>query len=708
MLDLQLDLGYVEALCERAIAQGWDSGRVGYPSQTPLPFQDEVSAILRPISGLAKEELARCTARLAELAARRREVRARSGELSPAARGARTGLACPGSARLPSLAQEFSLSELAADILLIIAAPSVRGELARLYAIIANDPDRPLCDEFLLCQMFSFGMEERSKLARELDAGSPLIRYGLITVGAGERPFAQLTVDPLVTRWLQGETFERSEPGSPVELRRADRKLDQLILPTPLLNELLHVTTHTPHETLRLVVRGRLGSGRRTLLAVLTEELGRLMGILDLGLLAPIDEEFPGRLRDALREIVLRGWWPCIDGLDRFATLEGDVRDRVRAILRQHPGPLLFRCGADVMPPLAPGYRLIDLPPLSESQRVAAFRDALIRHSLSDDVAEQMAAKHRIGPGLIERVVSQVARWEDENEKGVRAKPTLAMRLEAVMRQHRDNQIGHFAARVTRLASWDQVVIPEDVSDSVCEFIGRIRHRQLVFERWGMDRVLTSARGLTALFEGRPGTGKSMVAGLIARELDYELYRVDLSRILSKWIGETEQNLARVFDIAEDGQVIILFDEADALFTKRTEVSTSVDRYANAEVNYLLQRLDSFEGIAILTTNLEKSIDTAFKRRMSLRLTFPFPDEDMREQLWAVHLPERLPIEGTLDLRTLAERYELSGGYIRNAVLRATFLAAMEGCAVSQGHLERAVRLEYRERGKLYEGGVLE
>src|SRR5579862_1114133 len=167
-----------------------------------------------------------------------------------------------------------------------------------------------------------------------------------------------------------------------------------------------------------------------------------------------------------------------------------------------------------------------------------------------------------------------------------------------------------------------------------------------------------------------------MVAGVIARDLGLELYRVDVSRITSKWIGETEKNLGQLFDAAEDGQVMLLFDEADSLFAKRTEVKTSVDKYSNMEVNYLLQRLDTFEGIAILTTNFGTAIDSAFKRRLSFRLTFPFPDEEMREKLWAGHLPADVPRAGAFDLADLARRFRLSGGYIRNAALRAAFLAA--------------------------------
>jgi SpoVK/Ycf46/Vps4 family AAA+-type ATPase len=251
-------------------------------------------------------------------------------------------------------------------------------------------------------------------------------------------------------------------------------------------------------------------------------------------------------------------------------------------------------------------------------------------------------------------------------------------------------------------------VLPPDIQESVLELIARIKHRRTVYDTWGFDQVLTTARGVTALFQGGPGTGKTLVASAIANELGMDLYRVDLSRIMSKWIGETEQNLAKLFDAAEDGHAIVLFDEADSLFAKRTEVRTSVDRYANLEVNYLLQRLDTFEGIAILTTNFGTTIDSAFKRRLSFRLTLPFPDEEAREALWRSHLPPQLPRHGRFDLADLARRYRLSGGYIRNAAVRAAFLAAEEQSPLTQDHLERAIRAEFREIGKIAESGTLE
>jgi len=186
----------------------------------------------------------------------------------------------------------------------------------------------------------------------------------------------------------------------------------------------------------------------------------------------------------------------------------------------------------------------------------------------------------------------------------------------------------------------------------VLELIARIKHRRQVYDTWGMGEVLTSARGVTALFQGAPGTGKTLIASGIANELGVDLERVDLSRIMAKWIGETEQNLAKLFDAAEGGHAIVLFDEADSLFAKRTEVIASVDRYANLEVSYLLQRLDTFEGIAILTTNLGTSCV--------------------------------LPRQGAFDRAELARKYQLSGDYIRNAALRAAFLAAEEQSPLTQ------------------------
>jgi hypothetical protein len=400
-----------------------------------------------------------------------------------------------------------------------------------------------------------------------------------------------------------------------------------------------------------------------------------------------------------LQHADLRGWLPCVDGLDTIPSDDAAARGTVRELMRDHVGPLAVRLPRHFQPPLEPGYILVELPTSTIGERAQQWATILSDVNLAIRDVDELAARFTVGAGTIRRVATAVAR-------GAPADPDAA--IEGALRQYLETKLGAVATRVTRLATWSQIVLPADIHDSIVELVARIRHRRTVYDTWGFDQVMSTSRGLTALFQGGPGTGKTLVASAIANELGLDLYRIDLSRVMSKWIGETEQNLAKVFDAAEEGQALILFDEADSLFSKRTEVRTSVDRYANLEVNYLLQRLDTFEGVAVLTTNFGTAIDAAFKRRLSCRLTFPFPDEEARERLWRVHLPEQLPLGGKIDLSDLAHRYKMSGGYIRNAALRAAFLAAEEQAALTQDHLERAVRAEFREGGKLAESGFLE
>jgi hypothetical protein len=390
---------------------------------------------------------------------------------------------------------------------------------------------------------------------------------------------------------------------------------------------------------------------------------------------------------------------PVLRGLDEVVFAERGGGDVAHEILAAHPGPVAAVMPLHASPPFSVGHVAIDLPALSETERIGAWRRALAptAHWLRD--LDGLAARYRVGPGVVHRAVASL---------GEATADAADDRIDAFLRQGRDVRLADHARRVDRLATWADLVLPSDIMDSLRELVGRVRHRRTVFEAWGMGRTMATSRGLTALFQGQPGTGKTLVAGVIARELGLDLYQVDLSKVMSKWIGETERNLSTIFDAAEDGQVILLFDEADSLFAKRTEVRSSNDRYANLEVNYLLQRLDSFEGIAILTTNAGGAIDPAFKRRLSFRLSFPFPDEDTRAELWRTHLPSELPRAGTLVFEQLARKYQLSGGYIRNACLRAAFLAAQEETALHQHHLERAVALEFAELGKLSTGGTID
>lgn len=259
-------------------------------------------------------------------------------------------------------------------------------------------------------------------------------------------------------------------------------------------------------------------------------------------------------------------------------------------------------------------------------------------------------------------------------------------------------RLGELAQPIKPVATWDELVLPAGQREVLREIAIHIRHRLQVYETWGFAGKGERGLGISALFVGSSGTGKTMAAEVLANELQLDLYRIDLSQVVSKYIGETEKNLRRVFDAAEEGGAILLFDEADALFGKRSDVKDSHDRYANIEISYLLQRMEAYRGLAILTSNLRDALDDAFVRRIRFIVRFPFPDAAGRTEIWRRIFPTETPTDG-LDMEKLA-RLNVTGGNIRNIALQAAFLAADEAEPVRMSHLLRAARAEYAKLEK--------
>jgi SpoVK/Ycf46/Vps4 family AAA+-type ATPase len=257
---------------------------------------------------------------------------------------------------------------------------------------------------------------------------------------------------------------------------------------------------------------------------------------------------------------------------------------------------------------------------------------------------------------------------------------------------------------VRPIATWSDLVLPADHEEQLREDIDRLLHQARVLDDWGFLDGRPGARGDRMLFAGPPGTGKTLSAEVMAHALDVDLLVVDISRVVSKWIGETEKNLAEVFDAAEHAQAVLFFDEADALFGRRTEVSDAHDRYANLETAYLLSRLERFEGLAILATNLRQNLDPAFLRRLEIVVDFEAPGTEEREALWRCHVPGGAPLGPDVSLRELAAIYPVVGGLIRNAAVAAGFLAASAGTPIDRHHFMRAIRREYEKQGKPFPG----
>jgi hypothetical protein len=333
-------------------------------------------------------------------------------------------------------------------------------------------------------------------------------------------------------------------------------------------------------------------------------------------------------------------------------------------------------------------YEVLTLDPPDRAERVAMWTRSLRDHGVdaSEDDVRSVATLFTLFPDQIRRAAKHVS--QDE-----------ASLIEHARRQC-VSEVENLADRVALVHAWNHLVLPAPTLRRLKEFAGAIRNRDKVFRDWSFLRPAGGTSSLRALFSGMSGTGKTMSASVIARDLGVDLYRIDLSAVVSKYIGETEKNLERIFHSAEGSNAILFFDEADALFGKRSEVKDAHDRYANIEIAFLLQRMETYDGVMILATNLARNLDEAFSRRIQFAIEFPLPDDEQREQLWRLLLPAEAP-KRDVDYSFLARQFQLTGGEIRNVALDAAFLAAHEDEAITMDHLVRAIARQRRKQGKL-------
>ena len=679
-------LTLIAVLVERQITVAWETGRLVRPGaedvrsdvdqvlgRTPLPSRGGTERVAE-----LDAELARLEAELAEHV--RPElplIRLRDAfELSPT--------------------EERAIHvALAAEL-----SPRVRGMLRYL----ANDARRSLLDRAALEQLV-YGRAGRMRMAEELGTrGMVFERQLLESTGPGESLMYQgVRVSARVVELASGIVRVASELEDVVELVSEPAPFEDLAVDEALRTQLVGLVGQGSMLTASpaVVLAGPAGSGRRTLLGAAARAHGKGVLWIRTPDLPRDPTAFTLVLRAALREAVLLDAVPLLLDVDRLGGEDASDRGRERAldaVLGKWRMPVVATAGAGAARPLklTRGAIVIDVPKLSEADRDGLWRRMLAGYAGHEVDTVQLAARYAVTPGMLvhaSRAAQAVASSRD-------GKITFAD-VQVGMRSAMDEAVANLGTRITRTQRWEDLVAPPEVMDALRELVARIRYRRRVFDDWGFADKYTKGLGLSAMFTGPPGTGKTMAATLIADQLSLDVYQVDVSRIVSKFIGETEKNLAQVFDAAESGHAIILFDEADALFAQRGEVKSSVDRYANLEVNYLLQRLERFAGITILTTNLASSIDAAFKRRISFTVEFPMPDERERERIWRTHLPSRALVSDDADFAYLARRHEMSGGHIRNAVLRAAFLAAADERPIGYEHLKRAAEIEAHAMGRV-------
>jgi hypothetical protein len=583
--------------------------------------------------------------------------------------------------RIAAAAGLLHLDPLASEVLALCAAPELSPRYGRLLAYLHDDVTRKLASPRLAARLLADEARPRDEILACFAHDAPLRQAGAIRLLDGDAPGPLadrlVKVPDRLAAQLLGARLDA--PATDGRLRRVDlaatvaASLD--VAPVEQLKGLLAADSRLP-----VLVAGPDAP------LLLAGALGRGLLLLDIGALAS-----PELLADARLAARLEGRRLCFDQLEKVSPTDRVRIGRVLAVQRERP--LLCAASRDAALNLDEETAMV----VETAMPAFAQRIAVWRALSGEQEVRDVAAKFRLSAGQI-AVACDVARL---NAAARRAERVGSEDLHAGARQASSTRLGELATRLPPGFTWEDLVLPIRQLELLRSISAYLRHRDLVLSEWGYERAVARTQGLKVLFAGESGTGKTMAAQVLAHGLGLELFRIDLATVVSKYIGETEKNLDRIFTAAEGSNAILFFDEADALFGKRSEVSDSHDRYANIEVAYLLQKMESYPGAVVLATNFRRNIDDAFLRRLDFVIDFPFPEPEDRVRIWRLLLPSTAPLAEDLDVEFLANQFKLSGGGIRNCSLAAAFLAADDGGVITMDHLVRAVAIEYGKLGRL-------
>ena len=570
--------------------------------------------------------------------------------------------------------------------------------LVQAYRYLARDSTCRGLDGRLLSQLVYDTPESRSMMARDLSPSSPLVRFQLLELAPAESLMyrrmraatrliylldgAQVSLDPDLSEIAELRSGAVSGSFPAVTIERATSALHS--------NEVV------------LCVQGQRGLGKKLLLQQAAAQQNKRLLLIDARRLSqvPLSGQLP-IIRALIRELRLLDAVPAFIDIDDAVNLEAD-RDELPGyfgtLMDEWGGPVAITINRERMPrvhqrPIV--HLTLDVPPLDV--RTAMWQQVV--PSLTVPEAESLSGRFAI-PGGIIVAAAQAATAGRMPDAGPPEGEDLAHAVAGQLHQ----RISRLGKKLPTPFDLDDLVVDDDTRGALLEITAAASQRRRIRDAF----KLRGAQGISVLFSGHPGVGKTMSGTVLAKRLGLDIYEIDLSQVVSKWLGETEKNLSDVFDAAEPGHVVLLFNEADSLFGKRTsDVKSSNDRYANLETNYLLQRLERFGGLAILTTNLTGAIDQAFKRRFTYDVFFSFPSPEMRAELWRRTLPERARA-ATIDFDAIADRYELSGGFIKVACERAAYVAGANNTEIDDDLLKTTIERMYRERGKVSTAGRLE
>ena len=608
---------------------------------------------------------------------------------------------------LQQMADLFGLDRFETEVLVMALALDIDKKYERIYAYFNDDLNKKAPSLDLALNTFGSNTGKITTGQRYFSDQSPLRAFKLIRFvnNHDEESFlsTRFKVDEGIKSFLLGDdgihpqlrnVSNMEYPDKPTGLSGSKIKIQGEIRKT------LSTSLESESKGLVFWLYGKSSVEKKSIIASLCSELNIHLLVADLeGVLS--EQDPASTLQLLLREAVLKSAALFFTSGDLLSSEEERIRSLRRVTLKaiREFSCFTFIDAQDLWSPddfeEAFDWYPIEVKAPCYFGRRLIWSELLQAMNIDEAYIDAVSSRYTFSESQIIKAASYLKLNLEENSV------TLDALFKACSIQS-SKKLPKYSKKVSPHYRWDDLVLPEDKLRHLQEICSFLKHKHLVYFKWGFDNKLALGRGLNVLFTGPSGTGKTMTAEIMASELKLDLYKTDLSSVVSKYIGETEKNLEKIFNETSSGNAILFFDEADALFGKRSEVKDAHDRYANIETNYLLQKFEEHEGVVILSTNFGKNIDDAFLRRMQFTVEFPFPDKKHRELMWEKIFPEDAPLSTEISYRYLSEKLKISGGNIKNIALASAFLAAEESSHIEMKHILYATRREYQKIGKAF------
>jgi AAA+ superfamily predicted ATPase len=604
------------------------------------------------------------------------------------------------------VARIFGLTPPEVDLLVMAMATEVDRRYERIFAFLNDDLTRKAPTIGLALELLQDDLRPRILGWQMFSHAAPLVAYSLIQIHDGAREGisqkSTFAIDERIRRYLLGDTGLSQLQSVGLNINYPSNEGTEKAEGHETREKMLGIIQATAGEARRRLIFWLYGKSEeekfRSAMSI-SQQVGLPLISADLEeILAEPDHSLA--IRNVFREAALQSGFMFLwkgDCLYRDSERAESLRRALFRVMETLSWVTFFSAETLWIPEgaeqLCRWYPFaLDFPSYMERRKI--WSEELSGSSLSPLDIDTLASRFTFEAGKIRDVIAYAKALA--NGDGITADD-----IYCACRAQSGQRLSAFAKRVTPRFKLEDIVLPEDSRNQLKEICRHIRHRHTVYFTWGFEKRLALGKGLNILFSGLSGTGKTMAANIIANEFNLTMYQIDLSSVVSKYIGETEKNLNRIFREVASGDVILFFDEADALFGKRSEVKDAHDRYANIEINYLLQKMEDHEGIVILATNLSKNLDEAFLRRLHYSVEFPFPVEKHRLLIWQRIFPDETPLDPDIDFSFLAERFKLSGGNIKNVAVTAAFYAAEDETPVAIHHIILAVKREMQKMGRL-------